>query len=101
MKKITEQTVNAFYNAKPFKKQNMEVEVLPNVTIMKLHGNSIAWLYNDPEKTLSISDAGWPTVTTKERLNALNGVDIYQKNYQWYLNREKWNGEITDIKNKL
>ena len=33
MRKITEEAVNAFNNFLPFKKANMEVEVLLNVTI--------------------------------------------------------------------
>jgi hypothetical protein len=32
------------------------------------------------------------TTTTKERLNGLNGVNIHQKDFQWYLNGEAWNG---------
>lgn len=35
---------------------------------------------------------------TKERLNALQGVNIVQKNFVWYLNGKEWNGELTDIK---
>lgn len=85
-------------NARPFKKQNMEVEVLPNVTILKLHGNRIAFRYNDPEKTLSISNCGWFSNTTKERLNAIPGVSVNQKNWEWYLNGEKWNGNLIDVK---
>jgi hypothetical protein len=85
-------------NAKNFKKQNMEVEVLPNVTILKLHGNRIAFRYNDPENTLSISNCGWRTNTTKERLNAIPGVSIQQKAGEWYLNGEKWNGNLIDVK---
>tara|TARA_R110000851_G_scaffold186277_2_gene335576 strand:- start:187 stop:486 length:300 start_codon:yes stop_codon:yes gene_type:complete len=98
MRKITEESVNAFMNAKKFKKSNMEVEVLPNVTILLLHGNRIAFRYNDPERTLSIQNCGWATPTTKERLNGIPNVDIYQRNYQWYLNGEKWNGNLIDIK---
>ena len=98
MRKITEQSVNAFMNAKPFSKQNMSVEVLPNVTILKLHNNEIAYRYNDPEKTLSITNCGWFSNTTKERLNALPNVNIYQKNWNWYLNGKEWNGELIDIK---
>ncbi len=97
MRKITKESINAFLNAKKFNKQNMSVEVLPNVTVLKLHGNSIAYLYNDPNKTLSISNCGWFTPTTKERLNALPNVHIQQKNFIWYLNDKEWNGELTDI----
>lgn len=98
MRKITQETVKAFNNSTRFKKANMEVEVLPNVTIMKLHGNAIAYRYNDPEKTLSITNCGWQTNTTKERLNAIEGVDIYQKSGQWFLNGKEWNGELIDVR---
>ena len=97
MRTITKESVNAFMNAKKFNKQNMKVEVLPNVTILKLHGNSIAYRYNDTQRTLTISNCGWFTPTTKERLNALPNVDIRQKNYVWYLNGEEWNGQKIDI----
>ncbi len=99
MKKITREAVNAFNNSVKFKKRNMEVEVLPNVTIMKLHGNSIAYRYNDAERTLSITNCGWQSNTTKERLNAIEGVHIYQKNYVWYLNGNEWDGKLIDINN--
>ena len=75
----------------------MEVEVLPNVTIMKLHGNEIAYRYNDPERTLSITHCGWPTRTTKDRLNAIDGVNIYQEKGQWFLNGKEWDGKLTDV----
>ena len=97
MRQITKNSINAFYNACEFSQSNMIVEVLPNVTILKYHNNAIAYLYNDPEKTLSITNCGWFTNTTKERLNALKGVNIIQKNFVWYLNGKKWKGELTEI----
>ena len=97
MRAITKQSIDAFLNAKKFSKQNMLVEVLSNVTILKLHGNAIAYLYNDPQKTLSITNAGWQSNTTKERLNALPNVSIQQKNFVWYLNGKEWNGNLIDI----
>lgn len=97
-RKITQESVNAFYRGEAFKKSNMEVVVEPNVTILKLHNNPIAYLYNDPDKTLSIRNAGWQSNTTKERLNALEGVSISQKNWVWYLNGEAWDGKLIDIK---
>ena len=98
MRAITKQSIKAFMNAEPFKKSNMEVEVLPNVTVLKLFGNRIAYRYNDPERTLSITNCGWDTPTTKERLNALPNVSIQQVNYEWFLNGKKWNGNLIDIK---
>ena len=84
-------------SAKKFKRNAIQTEVLPNVTILKLHGNSIAYLYNDPERTLSIDTTGWFTKTTKTYLNALPGVSIHQKNWVWYLNGEEWDGRLTDV----
>jgi predicted DNA-binding protein (MmcQ/YjbR family) len=100
MKKITAQALDAFINARKFKKDNMTIEVQPNVTVMRLYGHPIAYLYNDPERTLSISACGWLTNTTKERLNALPGVHINQKNWRWYLNGMEWDGKLVDV-NKL
>lgn len=102
MRQITKDSINAFINAKEFKRDNTQVEVLPNVTVLKLHNNAIAYRYNDPERTLTISNCGWFTPTTKERLNALPNVNIYQKNFKWFLNGKEWNGEKIDInlKNK-
>jgi len=97
MRKITEQAVNAFMNAQEFKSSNTRIEVLTNVTIMYLHENAIAYRYNDPEKTISITNAGWKTNTTKERLNGIPNVNIYQKKGVWYLNEKEWDGSVIDI----
>jgi hypothetical protein len=97
MRKITQQAAQAFKNANKFKKDNTEVEILPNVTILKLYGYYIAYLYNDPERTLSITNAGYFTNTTKERLNGIEGVRINQKAGVWYLNGNEWGGIILVI----
>ena len=98
MRQITKDSISAFMSAKKFNRQNMQVEVLPNVTILKLHGNSIAYRYNDPQRTLMITNCGWFTPTTKERLNALEGVSIQQKSFKWFLNGVEWNGKPITIK---
>jgi hypothetical protein len=97
MRQITNDSINAFMNARKFNRQNMSVEVLPNVTILKLHNNAIAYKYNDPEKTLSITNCGWFSNTTKERLNGLPNVNICQKNFEWFLNGKKWDGNLINI----
>ena len=96
MRKITIDSVNAFLNRQTFKRQNMEVTSFDNSFYLKLHGNTIAVLHGDG--TLMITDAGWQTNTTKERLNGLPNVNIHQKNFIWYLNGEEWNGNLTQIK---
>ena len=97
MRKITEETIGKFMSDEKFKKGHDEVIVLENVTILKLFGNAIAYRYNDPERTLAITHAGWDGSTTKERLNALPNVSIQQKKGAWYLNGEEWDGKLIDI----
>lgn len=97
MRKVTQNAINAFMNAQQFKSGNTEVEVLPNVTVLKLHGNEIAYKYNDPKQTISITNCGWFSNTTKERLNGIPNANIYQKAGAWYLNGEEWDGELKDI----
>ena len=91
MRKVTRDAINAFYNHTPFRRGNTEVMVNDNYVALKLHGNTIAELRGG--ENLTITNAGWPTNTTKERLNGLTGVSIRQKNHQWYLNGERWDGE--------
>lgn len=94
MRIISQQAAENFMNATPFKKSNTEVKVLPNVTILLLFNNEIAYRYNDPENTLSITNADWKTTTTKERLNAIPNVNISQVKGIWYLNNEIWDGTL-------
>lgn len=89
-RKITSESISAFLAKKPFKKANMTVEFNASFWKLKLHGNTIATI--DPLGVLSISNAGWISNTTKERLNGLPGVSIRQKNWSWFLNGEEWDG---------
>lgn len=90
MRKITREAYQAFINKKPFAKSNTTVQVLEDGSVtLSLHGNIIAKQVND---TLSITSAGWPTNTTKERLNAFPGVRIHQSKGVWYLNDLFWDG---------
>jgi hypothetical protein len=97
MRTITEKSIEKFLNAETFKSGNTSVEVLPNVTILKLFGNAIAYQYNDPEKTLSITNCGYETATTKERLNGLPNVKITQVKGKWFLNDVEWDGNLIDV----
>lgn len=97
MRKITSESVRYFLNAERFNSDNTKVIVRPNVTVLTLFGNEIAYLYNDPQRTLSITNCGWRSNTTKERLNALPSVSISQKNGKWFLNGQEWDGKLIDI----
>ena len=91
MRKVEQQMNEAILNRKDFFKGNTSVENYITETgareaVVKLHGNHIATIGD----TLQISDAGWQTVTTKSRLNALlnefaEGCYLFQKNFDWFL----------------
>ena len=99
MRKITEESISAFYNKSKLKKQNMNVfyDRYDHTSRMLLHNNCIA-TYDHDNKQLKISNCGWFTPTTKERLNALLNVNIQQKNFVWFLNGEEWNGNTKTVK---
>lgn len=90
MRKITIEAVNEFMTGGNLKKSNMHVftDADGNST-MALHGNIIARRTNGE---LMITNAGWSSNTTKERLNGIPGVRINQKNFTWYLNGTEWDG---------
>lgn len=98
MRKITRDAINAFMSGRKFKRDNTQVTIFdvmyedskPTIGLY-LHGNLIARREKDTGK-IKISNAGWSTNTTKERLNGIPGVSIHQKAGQWYLNGVKWDG---------
>ena len=91
MSKISEQAAKSFLISKQFKKDNTEVKMysLIGEYALFLHGNRIAWW--DRGK-IYISNRGFFTKTTKDRLNQLPNVHIVQKRGEWYLNGIKWDG---------
>jgi hypothetical protein len=97
MRKVTSAAIAAFMNAERFSMGNTVVEVQPNVTILRLHGNAIAYRYNDEKRTLSVTNAGWASNTTKERLNGIPNVQVSQKKGVWYLNGQVWDGVYTKV----
>jgi len=90
MRKITSEAVDKFLSKTPFRKSNMSVEESYGVYKLKLHGNTIATI--DERGVLSVSNAGWASNTTKERLNGIPGVRVHQKNWNWFLNGVEWDG---------
>jgi hypothetical protein len=94
MRKITLESVSAFLTSQPFSQGNMTVTVNGNYAELLLHGNCIAYRTGND---ITIRDAGWQTVTTKERLNGLLDMlrlpRIYQKDFAWYIGDKPWNGK--------
>lgn len=91
-----ERVINAFINGKPAKAGSL---VTDGATLI-YHGNPIAkW-----DGTLYISAGGYEgkggatgSKTTKDILNQLPDVSIYQKNFQWYQHSNEWNGDWLNI----
>ena len=100
-KKITMDSVHAFIAGKPFRRENMVVEIDHNDTVyLKLHGNIIA--FRDCLGKVYIRNCGWETNTTKERLNYLlyafnSDLKITQRKWVWYLGDKPWEGGKTYI----
>lgn len=85
MRKESEKIALAFYERTPATAKRTATDGY-RVT---LHGNKIAWCNADG--SLSLTLAGWPTVTTRERLNAIcevfgYGRPFHQKRGQQYHN---------------
>ena len=92
MRKIEEQMNMAIRSRKNWSGSNTTVQcfkengVTTEVNVL-LHGNCIAW-FDTASNDFNISSAGWETVTTKSRLNAILEEfaperRIFQKNWQW------------------
>ncbi len=97
MKIVTQNAVTCFRNGGNRTFGNTQVVTEEGVSKMFLFGNLIATLEHNRGGVMRISNAGWDSNTTKERLNGLPNVRINQKNFQWYLNGEEWNGSWKQI----
>lgn len=71
MRKESEKIALAFHDRERAKAKRTETD---GKTVY-LHGNRIAWRNDDG--SISLTLAGWPTVTTRERLNAICEVFGY------------------------
>lgn len=86
MRKVTSEAVEALMNGYDYKCGNTKVAG----QAMYLHGHKIAWRV---KSMLFISNCGYFTVTTKERLNGIPNVTIQQIKGEWYLNGKPWDGK--------
>jgi hypothetical protein len=94
MRKITKLASEAFNLTEVFSLSNTVVSVEDGVVKLFLHGNLIAKKVGGE---LFVTNAGWKSNTTKERLNGLCGVTVCQKKGEWYLNGNLWGGELVKI----
>ena len=102
MRQITIDAIRAFRNHQKFKRDNTEVKIVPvdenydwmGATLLVLHGYMIA---TRNINGLYITNAGYQTNVTKERLNGLPNVHIVQRDFQWFLNGEPWDGQYVKV----
>lgn len=78
MKKITEDAIEAFYNNKPFFRNNTEVYVNNEEVTLFLFGSPII-KKTLPDNKITIDTYGYFSNTTLERLNALKEISIRRK----------------------
>ena len=90
MRQITNQITGAFLARKPAYRDNTSTDGQR----LLLFGNVIAEHRPDG---LYITTAGWPTTTTKDRLNALPGVRVHTAKGVLMLNGKKWDGAWTCV----
>lgn len=103
MRKITRQSAQALIDGNSFNSGNMAVMGDESNSIMTLHGNTIAT--REGNKVL-LTDSGWLTATTKERLNGVLSLigskwRLYQHQGEWYITdgcgvRKNWNGSLSE-----
>jgi hypothetical protein len=92
MRKVSKEIAQAFMRGERKSIGNTKTDG----RIMLLYGNRIAeWR----EDGVYITNCGWRTMTTKDRLNALPEVNIYQSGGNWYLNGsdEPWDGNWVKV----
>lgn len=96
-RKITNSIVDAFMYERNYKSGNSSVELGNSEVNMFLFGNLIAKM-NRNTGHIYITNCGFFTNTTKERLNGIPNVSIQQKAGKWYLNGSEWDGKWTNVK---
>jgi hypothetical protein len=97
MKIVTQNAVSCFLNGETKTFTNTHVVTENKLSKMYLFGNLIATLDHNVGGVMKISNAGWFSKTTKERLNGLPNVNVRQSKGKWYLNDNFWDGKLTTI----
>ena len=98
MRQISADAVLAFHCRRRFKRSNTVVKIVNGVPELWLFGNKIAWLCNNK---LHWTMAGHPTVTTRERLNAILSGTVWQNNHTQYYKAPGWAERIIINPNEI
>jgi hypothetical protein len=91
MRKVTTEIVSAFMRGNKLVRGNS----MTDGRTLYLHGHAIA--RHTDNGGIEVSNAGWPTVTTRERLNGIPGVSATQHKHEQYLNGKPWDGAWTRV----
>jgi hypothetical protein len=89
-RKVTDSVVASFLQGKPKRVGNSSTDGI----YYTLNGNDIARI---EDGDLWVSDAGWASITTYERLNRLPGVNVSVKQGKTYLNGVPWDGNWINL----
>ena len=91
---------DAFLGKKIFRKVENNTEIQqcglighPKVFVLYLHGHKIATWTEDG--LIELRDGGYKSNTTKARLNQFVPVNIYQKDYVWYIGDVPFENGVT------
>jgi hypothetical protein len=97
MRQETDKIVTAFLARKPA----AAARTATDGTVLLLHGNRIAWHTDDGKIMATL--AGWPTVTTRDRLNELarrlRSPGFSQMNFRQYFgDKEVGANDVVEMK---
>ena len=63
---------------------NTYAEILHDGSVgITLHSTCVVRIHEDG--TYTLSNGGWQTPTTKDRINKYSPVKVYQRNYEWFV----------------
>lgn len=82
MRKVTREITAAFLAGEPRAISNTTTDG----TAIYLHGNKIAWWSDRASGVVSVTLAGWPSSTTRQRLNGIPGISAWQGKGEQYIN---------------
>ena len=99
MKAISKKTAYALLNYNKTKTGNTIVWQDSEGSHMSLFGNEIAWVTLDG--SLYVTDCGWVTPTTRDRLSAVLGLPLSIRKGAWVLDGQPWDGSPKLIRTQV
>jgi|APSaa5957512622_1039677.scaffolds.fasta_scaffold08199_3 hypothetical protein len=88
MSKISKTAAAMMMNKTPWAGGNTTVAPMDGAMLLILHGHPICRIWDSG--VVEVCTAGWDIVTTRARLNAIDGVSVKQRSGVLYLNERLW-----------